>query len=600
MVKSAAARDDFHYELYLNLKKRAREIEDQSENSELRQYASSLKEYLDRPFSVSNTAELRKSIAASDFIFLGDFHTFDQSTKNLERILDSLFSNLNDTPLALGVEFVDIQHQGAIDAFLEGLVTELEFLEMIFYSESWRFPWPHYQLLFRIARQNKMRVFALNSREGGPYLRDQKAARVLADLHYQFEGTKFFVLFGELHLFSDRLPGVLRDNLGEQTAITVIHQNLDEIYWRARELSSPPPEVLQFREGEFCLLNALPWVKYEGQIHWFENILEDPEYDIHEALREGVTRIHFDNIDEEFALVKEHIIASLQLHKIFPSSTVLQSDDGPNIYDSENLRFVLKVLENKKDNNKDNKEDKDKNKNKVEQKFYQKLSRQGKNFKIIGENVALCLNPSLTKLSKLAGPYIYENLQQRAVPLREVLFHPKNWESSFAAFFYLHTFTYLSSKMLNPFQKCDLYCDLKFKGPKNAYLFISALANSKERARKILSDVFFAGEVAQATELMKTNETNETNVLELSNLAKICGDLVAEIFYQDFLLAPPTEIQSRSPFSYQKPLKGISGPRRAEFLNALVSEYFDLDGVERIFLLAGSWERLKNSKKRFL
>ena len=95
---------------------------------ELKEYQKGVKEYEKRPFSVVTTDELFDSIEKSKVIYLGDFHTFDQSSKNLERLLKTFFTKTNE--IALGVEFVHQKHQSYINNYLNNNITEREFLSL--------------------------------------------------------------------------------------------------------------------------------------------------------------------------------------------------------------------------------------------------------------------------------------------------------------------------------------------------------------------------------------------------------------------------------------------------------------------------------------
>ena len=135
--------------------------------------------------------------------------------------------------LALGVEFVHIEFQNAINQYLDNLITEYEFLEAINYHESWRFPWNHYRFFFQMAKKNNLKVIALNS-SGTLEERDIVAADIISDFHSENLETTLLVLFGELHIVPDKLPNLVKERI-EGIHSTIIHQNLDEVYWKSME-----------------------------------------------------------------------------------------------------------------------------------------------------------------------------------------------------------------------------------------------------------------------------------------------------------------------------------------------------------------------------
>ena len=74
------------------------------------------------------------------------------------------------------MEIVHQKNQEEITRYLNGTITELEFLEGINYHESWRFPWNHYKTFFDLAKKKNFEIIALNS-EGTLKERDEIALR---------------------------------------------------------------------------------------------------------------------------------------------------------------------------------------------------------------------------------------------------------------------------------------------------------------------------------------------------------------------------------------------------------------------------------------
>ena len=139
-------------EIYERLKKSAIEYNSQM-SEDLAKYYEAQEEYADVDFSSVSIEAFLKKAKSSQLIFLGDFHTFDQSSKNLHRLMKALVDE--DKQLALGLEMVSFENQGEVNAFLNNDITEKEFLESINYKESWRFPWGHYRELFEFAKENR-------------------------------------------------------------------------------------------------------------------------------------------------------------------------------------------------------------------------------------------------------------------------------------------------------------------------------------------------------------------------------------------------------------------------------------------------------------
>ena len=161
------------------------------------------------------------------------------------------------------LEFVSQDDQIYIEQFLNEQITEREFLESINYKDSWRFPWNHYKDFFELSKKNNFKIYGLNS-EGSLSERDKSAARSISKLHQHNPDSQIFVLFGELHIFPDKLPKDVEELTPSEIDQVIIHQNIDEIYWQQIEKSPsqrPESSIVKILDNEFSLQNSPPWVK---------------------------------------------------------------------------------------------------------------------------------------------------------------------------------------------------------------------------------------------------------------------------------------------------------------------------------------------------
>lgn len=407
---------------------------------ELKDYQKGVERLKTHDYSIVEFERLIKTIESSNVIYLGDFHTFDQSSKNLERLLKTFFTKKND--IILGVEFVHIKNQTFIDDYLNNIITEREFLESINYKESWRFPWIHYKTFFELAKKNNFKIIALNS-EGTLAQRDREAAKVInSKLNPDFQGH-FFILFGELHILPERLPKMTKDLAPFEIKQVIIHQNLEEIYWRIydeNEGMASQSIVVQISESEFSLQNSPPWIKYESMIYWYENLCDDPEFDLHDYIIETGLKSFNGNIYENFYYICKQLNDTLEFN--------LENEELEdfNIYDHRSLELILEKI------NKFGHDEKTKD-------FLQELIHQGEIFNIPSTNLYYCSSYSINRISILAGFHIFNLILNKATL-------PSNKENILCYFTFMNYLGYFSSKVFNPFRKCDLYIDLvkKSKG----------------------------------------------------------------------------------------------------------------------------------------
>jgi hypothetical protein len=224
-----ASLNKLHETFYRYIKKKALSFEGRP-NKELRAYQKTQEKLFCSPYQLSSEEELSHQILNSQVVYVADFHTFDQYAKNYKRILRQLLENGKEVVVAL--EMMTCENQASVSAFCQGYITELELLETVNYSETWRFPWSHYRDIFQIAKQEKLEVLALNS-IGSLKERDQFAAEVLSrKLQEQRENKDLVILvqFGELHILKPFIPHYVKKKF-EDVKQTIIHQNSDVIYW---------------------------------------------------------------------------------------------------------------------------------------------------------------------------------------------------------------------------------------------------------------------------------------------------------------------------------------------------------------------------------
>src|SRR5210317_1073478 len=103
----------FQKSFYDQLILRANELETPSK--EIEKYKENQNNYSTRSFKKASIDKLIRTVNKSQIIYLGDFHTFDQNTKNLGRLLKEM--NSNNDPLIMAFEFIHHNKQKYIDYF---------------------------------------------------------------------------------------------------------------------------------------------------------------------------------------------------------------------------------------------------------------------------------------------------------------------------------------------------------------------------------------------------------------------------------------------------------------------------------------------------
>jgi len=508
---------ELHKSIYRHLKKKAKSLEGEV-SKELIQYEKNQRRYASRDFEQSSMEELFDQINDGHVVYLGDFHSFDQNSRNLERFIRSLIKQRR--AFSLGVEFVDQMHQGAIDGFLNNNLTELEFLEEIDYHESWRFPWVYYRPFFQMARENNVSVLALNT-QGSLKDRDQKAADQIEKFFSINPDSRLLVLFGELHIVRNKLPQMVKKKLEpliEDYKDLIIHQNLDEVYWRLQEINiEKHNQIIKFEEDEYALLSAPPWIKYESMIYWYENLADSPELEINDYLfNEGVLYLN-SNVPENFLFLCEKIRETLEIE----DKIELESLEDFNIYEHQKLEFVTEKISQLPKQN-------------LVQ-FFERLVAEGRVFKIPLTSSYYCSSYSINRMGQLAGVHL-EHLAHQKIGLDDDRFwtNSKNFEK-FIAIIKTNAIGFLSSKVINPYRKCDLYGDIIIQ--------LKALKNSPTQdLQKASTLTLFKETIEIMPDQSLKDLTHNKKLFVIHEAARKIGFYWGEVIYEEFLMKGSHEL----------------------------------------------------------
>jgi hypothetical protein len=314
--------------------------------------------------------ELVNLIRSADVAFVADFHTFSQAQRTALRLIRDVatpFSpRVSRERWFIGIEFISSKHQAALDDFQAGRLSLNEFLARINYHEEWGFPWRNYAPIFDWARENGVRLIALNRPREAIWRdlevhartisdlkqRDEWAAGLTTDLFAEEIGAgrkpKMIVLYGELHVSTNHLPQHLRKvskrHLGTPLKTLSVHQNHDELYWQlARAGKEHTTQAVRLKKDAVCVISSTPWTKLQSLVSWAEGGLPEDLWEegsdersdylslmrtYSQALSEffGVAAPSFDaltlhtiddaDLMEDFAeeLVKYHVVHNLRIY----------------------------------------------------------------------------------------------------------------------------------------------------------------------------------------------------------------------------------------------------------------------------------------------
>ena len=480
---------EFQKDFYKQLLSRVQELEESSE--ELESYKKNLKRYSKREFRESSLEKLLNTALNSQIIYLGDFHTFDQNTKNLRRLISAMEED--PTPFIMAFEFIHYKKQRTIDYYLDGHLTELEFLEEIDFQNSWRFPWNHYRPFFELAREKGHTIIGLNT-SGSLMERDVMASKIISKYHKDYPDFKMIVLFGELHIVPNKLPMMVQKELPESKQL-IIHQNLDHPYWESNgEIS----EIIQFTPREFSLQTSPPWIKYESMIYWYENLCEDPDYDLHEIEIQKGLRLFNSNVIDNFLGLCKKMNQSLDLQ------IDLEDISHFELLDYNGLEQVQNEIEDLK--------------TKKETDFYTFLVKSSHAFKLPEKYKYFCPNYSINRLASLVGLHLKSILSTKKALSIE------NKYDYFLDLVLQSACSFFVSKMINHYRKCNHYLDLRKE--------LETVGGTKKKEIEITLNLI--DHMTSIKQLQKVIDsfTLKTLYRPSRNLGKIIGELTFNFYVE--------------------------------------------------------------------
>lgn len=283
-----------------------------SSNPAIRRYFERYQKEFQKIQSVINGRELIDSLIAADILICGDYHTLSQAQRSALDLFRALHRRAPGKQHVLALEMLPSNCTPWAESYLEGMLSEREFLERIAYWKNWGFRWENYRELFQFAKTSGISIVGLNivtgRNSGTLQKRDEHAATVLAQLRQNLPTAKIFVLFGDLHLAEPHLPRSLDQQLERRelkARVAVVHQNAETVYWKlARRGVNLEDAVAKLSADRYCLLNVAPWVKLQSYLDWIEITRDDESFSRHASV---AIEDWNDNVDELRRLLADYL-----------------------------------------------------------------------------------------------------------------------------------------------------------------------------------------------------------------------------------------------------------------------------------------------------
>jgi hypothetical protein len=306
----------------------------------------------------SDIGELIEKVLKSDIVYSGDYHTLGQSQSAHLKILSEILKNRKD--IVIGLEMVYMADQELMDQYVRGELVESEFLEKSKYYEKWGFDWKNYKPILQFAIKNGLEIIGLNypayNIPNPLYIRDKKAAEVIARISAENPEKLIFVIFGDMHVASIHLPREVKLQLEKRNVRRkdlIIFQNIDEIYFRlVKEDMENKVDVVMLNKKTYCIMNTTPYIKYQSRIHWCENMdyYVCKFYDIGiDKSSSGDDVIFEDDVDELMNIITKYFFLSkdnLPDFEVYSyDSKILFDRIRENDIDMKSFKVNIKLLD---------------------------------------------------------------------------------------------------------------------------------------------------------------------------------------------------------------------------------------------------------------
>jgi hypothetical protein len=253
-------------------------------------------------------------------------------------------------------------------------------------------------------------------------------------------------------------------------------------------------------------------------INWWENIINDPEYDLHEYILERGVESLSSEAGEKLLFFAKTINNTLELG--IPGEELANF----NILSLKNLKNLLGKIKKFKNSEFEN--------------FLKELITNGIFFKLPFSFDYYCPNYSSNKIAGVSGVHL------RSILIKN--YFPENSKmDTFLHFFGNFLASYISVKVFNPYKKCDLYFEIEEKCNSKILLFVE-------------KNVFiFSKQVLDKLSINCLEKTifESKDLFELYFSSRIIGYFFAEVFHQQMETFSEKEKQFITSLSFKKPLQ---------------------------------------------
>ncbi|MBI1749010.1 MAG: ChaN family lipoprotein [Acidobacteria bacterium] len=278
--------------------------------------------------SVSDFDALYHEARQADIVYLGDYHALPACQAFHSEFLERLCRTRPKVVLAL--EMFYSRNQTALEAWMNGRISDDAFLRRIEYDLEWGYNWEAYRQILLTARKYDIPTFGIDCEKRNDYqnlrIRDKHAAQRIVSLSKAYPDHLPVVIIGESHLASKHLPALVDKQLCRippYKKSMIILQNQDELYWGLAGEGKEGEKVVRINGRTWCVFSAAPFLKYEAYRQatesWRAGRGDDEDLDLTSTIHSLIdTILNFIQVDKySFRLTRKGACAEY-LVDVFP------------------------------------------------------------------------------------------------------------------------------------------------------------------------------------------------------------------------------------------------------------------------------------------
>lgn len=114
-----------------------------------------------QPAQTYTNQEILQQLLKARIVYLGETHDSIEDHQAQLAIIQEM--QRQNRKIAIALEMFQRPFQSVLDQYLAGKLTEEQLIEQTEYNQRWRFPWEYYAPIVRFAKENQLRILALNT-----------------------------------------------------------------------------------------------------------------------------------------------------------------------------------------------------------------------------------------------------------------------------------------------------------------------------------------------------------------------------------------------------------------------------------------------------